>query len=145
MQVDRVVALPELLGRAIPGIPRSGPGEFIPVDVHSGVVGLERVYAAGDATEFPVKHGGIAAQQADTAAEAIAALAGAAVEPKPFEPVMRAILLGADKPLYLQAHITGGHGWSSDVSEEPLWSAQAKIVARYLTPLLEARDRAAVR
>ena len=35
---------------------------------------------------------------------------------------MRAILLGADKPLYLQAHITGGHGWSSEVSEEPLWS-----------------------
>ena len=57
---------------------------------------------------------------------------------------MRAILLGADKPLYLQAHITGGHGWSSEVSEEPLWSPQAKIVARYLTPFLESRDRAAV-
>jgi sulfide:quinone oxidoreductase len=145
LQVDRVVALPELFGREIPGIPRSGAGEFIPVDLHSGVVGLDRVYAAGDATEFPVKHGGIAAQQADAAAEAIAALAGASVEPRPFEPVVRAILLGADKPLYLQAHITGGHGWSSDVSEDPLWSAEAKIVARYLTPFLESRERAAVR
>jgi hypothetical protein len=58
---------------------------------------------------------------------------------------MRAILLGAEKPLYLQAHITGGHGWSSDVSEKPLWSAQAKISARYLSPFLESRDPAAVR
>jgi sulfide:quinone oxidoreductase len=145
LQVDRVVALPELFGRAMPGIPAAGPGGLIPVDVHSRVVGLDRVYAAGDATEFPVKHGGIAAQQADAAAEAIAALAGAAVEPKPFHPVMRAILLGADKPLYLQAHITGGHGWSSDVSERPLWSAQAKIVAKHLTPFLESRDCVAVR
>jgi sulfide:quinone oxidoreductase len=145
LQVDRVVALPELFGRGVPGIPRSGPGEFIPVDVHSQVVGLEHVYAAGDATDFTVKHGGIAAQQADAAAEEIAALAGAAVEPRPFHPVMRAILLGAEKPLYLQAHITGGHGWSSDVSEKPLWSAQAKISARYLSPFLESRDPAAVR
>ena len=145
LQVDRVVALPELFGREIPGIPTSGAGGFIPVDLHSGVVGLDRVYAAGDETEFPVKLGGIAAQQADAAAEAIAALAGAPVEPRPFEPVMRAILLGADKPLYLHAHISGGHGWSSDVSEDPLWSAEAKIVARYLTPFLESRDRAAVR
>lgn len=145
LQFDRVVALPELFGREIPGVPKSGAGEFIPVDLHSGVVGLDRVYAAGDATEFPVKLGGIAAQQADAAAEAIAALAGAPVEPKPFEPVIRAILLGADKPLYLRAHITGGHGWSSDVSEDPLWSADAKIVARYLTPFLESRDRAAAR
>lgn len=116
-----------------------------PIDQHARVVGLDRVYAAGDATEFPVKHGGIAAQQADTAAEAIAALASAPLDPKPFHPVMRAILLGADKPLFLQSHITGGHGWSSDVSEEPLWSEHAKIVARYLTPYLESRDRAAVR
>ena len=61
LQVDRVVALPELFGRT-PGIPRSGAGEFIPVDLPPGS-GLDRVYAAGDATEFPVKHGGIAASR----------------------------------------------------------------------------------
>ncbi len=48
-------------------------GGFIPIDPHCRVCGLEHVYAAGDATDFAVKHGGIAAQQADTAAEAIAA------------------------------------------------------------------------
>ena len=49
-------------------------------------LGLDRVYAAGDATEFPVKHGGIAAQQADAAAEAIAALAGAPWSPGRLNP-----------------------------------------------------------
>jgi hypothetical protein len=71
---------------------------------------LERAYAAGDATDFAIKLGGIAAQQADTAAQAIAALAGAPVEPKPFHAEIQAILLGADKPLYLSAHVTGDHG-----------------------------------
>ena len=40
---------------------------------------MEGVYAAGDITTFPVKQGGIATQQADAAAEAIAAELGADV------------------------------------------------------------------
>ena len=43
---------------------------------HGRVTGLSDVYAAGDITTFPVKQGGIAAQQAEAAAEAIAAAAG---------------------------------------------------------------------
>ncbi|HEY2161324.1 MAG TPA: hypothetical protein VGH24_08460, partial [Solirubrobacteraceae bacterium] len=103
---------------------------------------LEGVYAACDATDFAVKLGAIAAQQADTAAEAIAALAGAQVEPKPFHPTVHAILLGGEKPLYLSAQITGGHGSSSEISETPTWSPVSKISARYLAPYLDARDRA---
>jgi sulfide:quinone oxidoreductase len=145
LQAERIVALPELRGPSIAGVPSSADGGFIPVDVHGQVAGLERVYAAGDATAFAVKHGGIAAQQADAAAEAIAALAGAAVEPQPFHPVIRAILLGAEKPLYLSAHITGGHGLGSEVSDEPTWAPQTKIAAKYLSPYLESLDRAALR
>jgi sulfide:quinone oxidoreductase len=104
---------------------------------------LERVYAAGDATDFAVKHGGIAAQQADTAAESIAALAGAPVEPSPFHPVIHGILLGSDRPLFLRAHVTGGHGSSSEISERPTWSPPTKIAARYLAPYLNSRERAA--
>jgi sulfide:quinone oxidoreductase len=122
---------------------RDGHG-FIPIDVHCQVPGLERVYAAGDATDFAVKHGGLAAQQADTAAEAIAALAGAPVKPTRFDPVIHAILLGGEKPLYLSAHLTGGHGSSSEVSETPTWSPATKIAAKYLAPYLESRDRAAI-
>ena len=40
------------------------------------------MYAAGDATTCAIKQGGVAAQQADAAAEAIAARAGAPVEPR---------------------------------------------------------------
>jgi sulfide:quinone oxidoreductase len=143
--LDRIVALPELYGPSTPGVPKSAPDGFLSVDVHCQVRGVDRVFAAGDAIDFPVKHGGMAAQQADTAAQKIAALAGAPVEPKPFHPVIHAILLGAEKPLYLSAHITGGHGSSSEISDTPSWSPPTKIVAKYLSPYLESRDRAALR
>ncbi len=144
VQADRVIALPELVGPALRGLPDSDEG-FIPIDVHCKVRGCEREFAVGDATEFTVKHGGIASQQADTAAAAIAALAGAPVEPEPFRPTIRGVLLTGGKPLYLSAHITGGHGFSSEVSEEPMWSPPAKIAAKYLAPYLDERDRAAGR
>lgn len=145
LHVDRIISLPQLYGPDLPGVPTAAPGRFISVDVHCRVPTLERVYAAGDATDFPVKQGGIAAQQADTAAEAIAALAGAPVNPKPFHPIVHGVLLGGDKPLYLSAHITGGHGSSSEVGETPTWSPPTKIAAKYLAPYLESRDRAALR
>jgi sulfide:quinone oxidoreductase len=144
LHVDRVIALPELFGPSTPGVPKRDGYGFIPIDVHCAVPGLERVYAAGDATDFAVKHGGVAAQQADVAAEAIAALAGAPVEPTKFHPVIHGILLGGEKPLYLSAHITGGHGSSSEISDTPTWSPPSKIAAKYLATYLESRDRAAV-
>ncbi len=128
--------------RASPPAPRAG---FIPVDIHCRVPTLERVWAAGDATDFAVKMGGIAAQQADIAAEAIAALAGAPIEPEPFHPVIHGVLFGGDKPLYLSAHVTGGHGSSSEISETAPGSGATKIAAKYLAPYLESRDRAALR
>jgi sulfide:quinone oxidoreductase len=145
LHVDRLIALPELFGPSTPGVPKRDGHGFIPIDVHCAVPGLERVFAAGDATEFAIKHGGLAAQQADVAAEAIAVLAGAPVEPTKFHPVIHGMLLGGDRPLYLSAHIIGGHGSSSEVSEDPTWSPATKIAAKYLAPYLESRDRAALR
>lgn len=136
LEVDRVVALPELYGPAVRGLPAAAHG-FIPVDMHARVRGVERVYAAGDATDFAIKHGGISALQADAAAEAIAALAGAPVEPQPFHPTIYGMLLTGGSPRYMRARISGGHGFSSEVSADPLWSPPRKIVAKYLAPLLE--------
>jgi sulfide:quinone oxidoreductase len=141
LEVNRVIALPELYGPDVAGLPE-GPHGFIPIDIHCQVPGVERVYAAGDATEFAVKHGGLAAQQADAAAAAIAALAGAAVDPQPFRPVVHGILLGGEDPLYLSANITGGQGARSEVSDRPTWSPPSKIAARYLAPYLEAHSSA---
>ncbi len=143
LQADRIVAMPELHGPSLAGIPGGPAGGFIPIDIHCKVPGVESVYAAGDATDFPIKHGGIAAQQADVAAQAIAASAGVATEPAPFHPVIHGILLTGTKPLYLSADVTGGHGSSTETSDSPTWSPGTKIAARYLAPYLQARDRVA--
>jgi sulfide:quinone oxidoreductase len=140
LRVDRVIALPELYGPSVHGIPLSEHG-FLRVDPHGRVLDVEHVYAAGDCTEFPVKHGGLGAQQADVVAQSIAARTGAPVTPKPFHPVIRGMLLTGDKPLYLTARITGGHGFSSEIAHAPTWEPPNKIAAKYLAPYLDARDR----
>ncbi len=141
LEVDRVVALPELFGPAVRGLPAAQHG-FIPVDLHGRVRDVERVYAAGDATDFAVKHGGVSAQQADAAAESIAALAGASLQPAPFEPVIHGMLLTGAQPRFLTARISGGHGFSSEITDTPTWSPPAKIVAKYLGPYLDRLDQA---
>jgi sulfide:quinone oxidoreductase len=137
LAADRVVALPRLRGPRIDGLPQTVEG-FLPVDAHGQVHGLADVFAAGDITSFPVKQGGIAAQQADAAAEMIAANTGADLTPQPFRPVLRGLLLTGRQPRYLRHEITGGAGDVSEASPEPLWWPPAKIVGRYLAPFLGA-------
>jgi sulfide:quinone oxidoreductase len=139
LEVDRVIALPELYGPVVRGIPL-GENGFIRVDAHCAVPDVECIYAVGDATDFPIKHGGIGSQQADVAAQSIAALAGATVTPERFDPVIHGMLLTHEKPRYLTAQITGGQGFSSEITESPAWSPPRKIAAKYLAPYLEAQD-----
>jgi sulfide:quinone oxidoreductase len=134
---DRVVALPRLVGPGLAGLPQDHDG-FIPVDEHGRVRGTQGVYAAGDATTFALKQGGLAAQQADAAAEAIAADLGTAVRPAPLKPVLRGILLTGGEPLYLRARLSaeGEPLGPADVSRRALWSPPGKLAGRYLAPLL---------
>jgi sulfide:quinone oxidoreductase len=127
-----VVALGEIVGPRIAGLPHDDAG-FIPVDEHGRVRGCADVFAAGDASSFPVKHGGLAAQQADTVAEAIAVRVGSATSAAPFRPVVHAMLLTGDAPLYISADLATGAGI---VSHDPLWSPVDKIAGRYLSPYL---------
>jgi sulfide:quinone oxidoreductase len=135
----RVIALPELYGPKVRGIALGEHG-FIRVDRFGQVPDAGPVYAAGDAIDFPIKHGGLGSQQADVVAESIAALAGAPVAPQPFDPVVNGMLLTYERPYYLSAHITGGHGFSSQFSETPLWTPASKIDAKYLSPYLDSLD-----
>jgi sulfide:quinone oxidoreductase len=135
LHAERVVSLPRLEGPRILGIPQDDDG-FIATDMSGRVHGLSHVYAAGDITQFPIKQGGIAAQQADALAELIAARAGAAVTPEGFRPVLRALLLTGGVPLYLRNELHGGHGDTSAASSEPLWWPPAKLAGRYLAPFL---------
>jgi sulfide:quinone oxidoreductase len=134
LQVDAVVSLPRLKGVPLAGVPQDDDN-FIPVDASCRVVGLDDVYAAGDITTFPVKQGGLAAQQADVAAAAIAVAAGADVPEETFAPVLRGLLL-SDSPLFLRAELTGGRGKASRADSDALWWPAAKVASRYLSPYL---------
>jgi sulfide:quinone oxidoreductase len=139
LEAGRIVALPRIEGRPLPNLPVSSDG-FVPVDGFSRVPGTdERVFAAGDATNFPIKHGGLGAQQADVAAAGIAALAGAAVEPEPIDPVIRGVLHTGRAPLYITARLRDGQV-ESEVSWEPAWPADEKVVAEELGPFLRSLD-----
>ena len=131
LSVDEVVALPGLLGRPLPGVPHDAGG-FVAVDEFCRVAGLEDVFAVGDMTARPLKQGGLAAQQADVAAAAIAAAHGEPVEVVPYEPVLRAMLITGDGPRYLR-HPRLPYG----TTEAPWWPAH-KIAGRHLGPYLAA-------
>jgi sulfide:quinone oxidoreductase len=135
ISADRVVSMPSYEGLAIDGIPGDERG-FIPVDHHGHVRGLSDVFAAGDATDFPIKQGGLAAQQSDAVAATIAARLGMEVEAEPFHPTLRGLLLTGKRPKYLRAELGGGYGETSVATDHALWFPRGKIAGRYLAPLL---------
>jgi sulfide:quinone oxidoreductase len=140
IEADRIVALPVTTPILIEGLPRDRDG-FIPVDSHGCVRGADDVYAAGDGTWFPVKQGGLACQQADAAAESIAAQAGATIDPAPFRPVLRGRLLTGSKPLFMRNDISGTAGDESTSSSNTLWWPPGKVAGNYLAPYLAAREQ----
>jgi sulfide:quinone oxidoreductase len=138
LDVKRVVALPALHGPGIAGVPSDADG-FIPTDRHGRVSGLDGVFAAGDATTFPVKQGGLAAQQADAVAEAVAARLGVALTPRPFKPVLRGMLFTGGDDRFLRTAIGGGEGEGA-IARTPLWWPPTKVAGHHLAPYLFARD-----
>jgi sulfide:quinone oxidoreductase len=139
--VDRTVALPLVRGPELEGVPAEREYGFVPVDRHGRVLGLEHVYAAGDAIDFPIKQGGLAAQQADAVAHHVAARHGAPVEPRPFTPVLRGMLFTGATPRFLSAGL-GAHNGESSASSQALWWPPTKIAGEYLAPYLLERDKA---
>ena len=89
---------------------RPMPHGFLEVDAHARVIGVPDVFAAGDATAEPVKQGGLATQQADAAAEAIAAEAGAPIDPRPCRRVLRGVVLTGEEPLFLRRDLDDDSG-----------------------------------
>ena len=142
LQVARVLALPRLRGRAPEGIP-ADPDGFVSVDAHGRLAGTDGIWAAGDGIDFPVKFGGLAAEQADAAAADIAADAGATVERTPFRPVLRGRLLTSRGPRYMRYDAAGGGG-EGEAGTQTLWWPPGKVNGRYLAPWLAARDEEAV-
>jgi hypothetical protein len=135
VEVDRVVALSAIEAIPVRGLPTDADG-FLTIDSYCRVAGVNNVYAAGDGTNFPIKQGGIATQQADVAAEHIAREAGVPVEAKSFRPVLRGELLTGQKARFMHNDISGRAGDRSESSDHMLWWPPTKVAGRYLAPYL---------
>ena len=144
LDADCVVTVPELRGPRITGVPTDSWG-FITTDALGGVTGLPDVYAAGDMTSFPIKQGGLAAQQADVIAQRIASNHGAAVTQSRIHRVLRARLVGGAHPIYLRTELDElGHATTSTLhghfNDSESVTPPEKVFGRYLTPYLHTRE-----
>ncbi|HWK29101.1 MAG TPA: FAD-dependent oxidoreductase [Solirubrobacter sp.] len=128
LAVEHVITVPRLAGPDLPGLPAG----FLVTDEHGRVEGAPGVYAAGDVTAFEIKQGGIACQQADAAAEHIAALAGAPLQPEPFTPRLQGLLLTEHWAHYLRP------GGAVAQDARGLSWPPAKIAGRELARYLKA-------
>jgi sulfide:quinone oxidoreductase len=147
---DACIALPRAAGPCVRGLPSDDHG-FLPTDRFGAVVGVESVYAAGDVTAFPIKQGGLATQQADAVADAIAYGYGALRTPAAFRPVLRGLLLTGGAPLYLRAELTWAHGAPvsraarrlprrGTVSGGAMWWPPAKLAGLHLAAWFAGHD-----
>jgi sulfide:quinone oxidoreductase len=121
--VQRVFAVPRIVGRIIEGLPLDEEAFILTAD--NGLVeGCERTWAAGDGIVSPIKFGALATHQARIAAAAIAQLAGATDVPDPGEPVLHGRLLIGRRTRRLR-----GRG---DAEGAPLWWPHGKVAGEYL-------------
>jgi sulfide:quinone oxidoreductase len=137
----RMITMPRVAGPSVRGLSGAGAQGFIPIDKHCSVPGTGgNVFAAGDAANYPIKHGGLGAQMADAAAAAIAVLAGAQTKAPAFNPIIRGKLLTGSDPVYMSAHPVGADSFESEVFDKPPWPSDDKVVAEELGPYLATLD-----
>ena len=139
MTVDRIVTLPLFDGPAIDGLPHDEHG-FLAVDDHGRVEGVADVYAAGDVTHHPIKQAGLACQQADVAADMIAAQAGVAIEPQPYRPILEGVLLTERATMIMRREKDAAGNDNSVVARAGRWRGPTKAIGRELAAHLAAAD-----
>ena len=104
------------------------------------------VYAAGDTTAFPIKHGGLASQQADRIAQTIVAGLGLTPHKLKAKAVLEVRLIGGERPLHLRIELDEfGQPIAATLAHtrndpQPSW---IKVFGRYLAPYLETREPSA--
>jgi sulfide:quinone oxidoreductase len=123
LAVQRVFAVPRLVGPAIEGLPCDDEG-FIVAGDDARVDGCERTWAAGDGVVSPVKFGALATHQARRAVAAIARLAGVPDAPDPGDPVLVGRLMVGSRTRRLIPR--------ADVDSKPLWWPAGKVAGEYL-------------
>lgn len=147
IETSYVVALPELAGVPIAGLTHDEHG-FLPVDDYGRVAGTTNVFAAGDITDFPIKQGGIATQQADVVVGAVTEQFGGSAALHPFEPELRGLLFSPNGRDLLRSGFDDGA--DSVLNEQHLSALDAeaeKIISVHLSARLKqlAHSRAPLR
>jgi sulfide:quinone oxidoreductase len=136
LSVDRVVSLPTALGPSVAGVAHD-PRGFIPVNEHTHASGADRVVAVGDATTVRLKHSALAVAQADSAAETLAAEAGADIAPTPWSPILYGILAA---PPHFPDPPDSVWLPSGEPITHCLWWPPGHVTGRHLAPYVAARD-----
>jgi sulfide:quinone oxidoreductase len=142
LRADHVVALPRLYGPGMSGLPHDAEG-FIRTDAAARVEGVERVWAAGDASTCPLKQGGVGSHHADVAAQSIALAAGVPADATALRPVLRAVMFTGAAPFYMRRLLddpADPHGDRAAVARHPFWWPPDKIAGRYLAPFLAGAE-----
>ena len=137
LQADRMIALPVQRGPSVDGLPADAHG-FVRTASDGSVPGAPDVWAVGDGSSFPVKQGGIACQQADSVAAAIARRLGIETEEVPFQPTLRGWVWDGRGGAFLRADLAGGRTESAGVAEDtPMRWPVAKVAGRFLALFLQ--------
>ena len=143
IRADQVVAVPQLTAQRITGVPGTWWG-FVPTDSSGRVEGLADVYAAGDMTTFPIKQGGVAAQQADRIAHSIVRGLGISTDEPPARRILLARLLGGTRTVCLRTELDeSGRPTAASIEhvESGKIARSAKVFGKYLTAYLERIPR----
>jgi hypothetical protein len=134
---DTVIALPLLEGPALGGVALDLHG-FVRVDRAMAVLQAMHLHAAGDATDGPVKQGGLAGQQADTAAAELVRSCGGRPPAIAYAPVLRGKLIAAGgEELYLRRALDGTD--PGRASCDRLWEPAGVVCAWRLARWLARR------
>jgi sulfide:quinone oxidoreductase len=138
LRVDRLVSLPTTRGPGLPGLPHDRRG-YVAVDEHARAPGSGRVFVAGDATALRLRHSALAADQAQAAAQALAAEAGADCAAEPWSPTLYGILA-------VPPHFPGRAGSVWIDGGRPvthcLWWPPGHVSGRHLSRWIARRDPA---
>ena len=132
-------------GRRCPGFRRTPRASSRPTSTAWSRGELD-VYAAGDATTCPIKQGGIAAQQADAAAEAIAARLGRRRRARALPAGAARPAADRGQPRFLRAEVSGTASDPRAVSDQALWwppEQDRRPLARALSRARARRARGA--
>lgn len=132
---DAVISAAEVEAATLPGLPAGRRG-FVSTDEFGRVDGRDDLFVVGEASAYPIRQGGLAAQQAEAAASAIAASIDPGLQALRFTPVLRAALITGAEPLYVRTELHGAR--REELATGALWAPPGKIAARHLGALLDS-------